>query len=78
MPGNADIATFIVRDRARALAVIWRHSQTGCITLTKKPATVLIDERIDQLGDWRGALLARLRGLIQSGAARCDRGLEMA
>jgi len=26
----------------------------------------LIDERIEQLGDWRGALLARLRGLIHS------------
>jgi len=25
----------------------------------------LIDERIEELGDWRGATLARLRGLIQ-------------
>ena len=45
---------------------------------TKSPATktkprastpsALIDARIDELGDWRGATLARLRGLIHEAA----------
>jgi hypothetical protein len=30
-----------------------------------KSASQLIDERIEELGDWRGALLARLRGLVK-------------
>ena len=30
-----------------------------------KPASRLIDERIEELGDWRGEMLARLRRLIQ-------------
>ena len=30
-----------------------------------KPAPELIDQRIAELGDWRGKLLARLRGLIR-------------
>lgn len=30
-----------------------------------KAASVLIDERIKELGDWRGKTLARLRGLIK-------------
>ena len=29
------------------------------------PASALIDARIDELGDWRGELLARLRALIK-------------
>jgi hypothetical protein len=29
------------------------------------PASALIDERIASLGDWRGAALARMRGLIR-------------
>lgn len=29
------------------------------------PASRLIDERISELGDWRGAMLSRLRGLIR-------------
>lgn len=32
---------------------------------TAKSPSQLIDERIIELGDWRGELLARLRGLIQ-------------
>jgi hypothetical protein len=32
---------------------------------TVKPAAELIDERIASLGDWRGAALARIRGLIK-------------
>jgi hypothetical protein len=32
---------------------------------TVKPAAELIDERIASLGDWRGATLARMRGLIK-------------
>ena len=31
-----------------------------------KTPSQLIDERIAQLGDWRGAMLARLRGLIHA------------
>jgi hypothetical protein len=31
---------------------------------TVSPASVLIDERIASLGDWRGATLARMRALI--------------
>jgi hypothetical protein len=31
---------------------------------TVSPASVLIDERITSLGDWRGATLARMRALI--------------
>jgi len=31
-----------------------------------KTPSQLIDERIAQLGDWRGAILARLRGLIHA------------
>jgi hypothetical protein len=31
---------------------------------TVNPASVLIDERIASLGDWRGATLARMRALI--------------
>jgi len=30
-----------------------------------KSASTLIDERIEELGDWRGKLLARLRALIK-------------
>jgi len=30
-----------------------------------KAPSVLIDERIEELGDWRGKTLARLRGLIK-------------
>ena len=30
-----------------------------------KPASTLIDERIAELGDWRGDTLARMRGLIK-------------
>jgi hypothetical protein len=33
-------------------------------------ASKLIDERIAQLGDWRGEMLARLRGLIQAADPR--------
>jgi len=32
--------------------------------MTDKTPSQLIDERIEQLGDWRGETLARLRGLI--------------
>jgi hypothetical protein len=32
---------------------------------TDRPASELIDERIEELGDWRGALLGRLRVLIK-------------
>jgi hypothetical protein len=39
-------------------------------TTAKKPATDsasdLIDARIEELGDWRGDLLARLRGLVKA------------
>ena len=31
----------------------------------KKSASALIDERIKELGDWRGKMLARLRALIK-------------
>jgi hypothetical protein len=31
----------------------------------EKPPSQLIDERIEELGDWRGELLARLRALIK-------------
>ena len=31
----------------------------------EKPASALIDERIAELGDWRGGTLARMRALIQ-------------
>jgi hypothetical protein len=31
-----------------------------------EPASKLIDARIQELGDWRGAMLSRLRGLIKS------------
>ena len=30
-----------------------------------QPASALIDARIAELGDWRGAMLARMRGLIK-------------
>ncbi len=30
-----------------------------------KSPSQLIDERIEELGDWRGALLARIRGLVK-------------
>ncbi|HEX6017505.1 MAG TPA: DUF1801 domain-containing protein [Burkholderiaceae bacterium] len=32
---------------------------------TTEPASALIDARIAQLGDWRGAMLARIRTLIR-------------
>ena len=32
---------------------------------TGKPASALIDERIAELGDWRGETLARMRALIR-------------
>ncbi len=35
-------------------------------TADDRPASELIDEHIDGLGDWRGDLLARLRGLISA------------
>lgn len=33
--------------------------------MTDKSPSELIDERIAELGDWRGELLARLRGLLK-------------
>jgi hypothetical protein len=35
-------------------------------TQTGIPASAMIDERIDGLGDWRGEMLGRLRALIKS------------
>jgi hypothetical protein len=35
------------------------------VTNSGKPASQLIDERIEELGDWRGETLARLRKLIK-------------
>jgi hypothetical protein len=32
---------------------------------SRLPASRLIDERIKELGDWRGQMLARLRGLVK-------------
>ena len=32
---------------------------------TEKSASQLIDARIDELGDWRGAMLGRLRALVK-------------
>src|SRR5262249_8198741 len=34
-------------------------------TVTVERASALIDERIQQLGDWRGKTLARLRAIIR-------------
>ena len=34
-------------------------------TIAMNSASALIDERIDELGDWRGKTLARLRALIK-------------
>jgi hypothetical protein len=34
--------------------------------MTEKTPSQLIDERIETLGDWRGAMLAKLRGLIKA------------
>ena len=34
-------------------------------TVPPVSASVLIDERIKELGDWRGKMLARLRGIIR-------------
>lgn len=33
--------------------------------MSEKTPSQLIDERIAELGDWRGAMLARLRGLMK-------------
>ncbi|HET9299793.1 MAG TPA: hypothetical protein VFO11_07590, partial [Candidatus Polarisedimenticolaceae bacterium] len=33
---------------------------------TGKSPSQLIDERIEELGDWRGEMLSRLRGVIKS------------
>src|SRR5687767_5859059 len=33
--------------------------------MSKKSASRMIDERIKELGDWRGKLLSRIRGLIK-------------
>ena len=35
-------------------------------TKTGKTPSQLIDARIEELGDWRGAMLARLRGLVKA------------
>ena len=40
-------------------------------TATGKAAAELIDGRIEELGDWRGDMLARLRAVIRS----ADRGI---
>jgi hypothetical protein len=37
----------------------------GRLKATDKPASELIDERIAELGDWRGEALARMRALIK-------------
>ena len=39
------------------------HSATASKSVTS--ASALIDERIDDLGDWRGEMLSRIRALIQ-------------
>ncbi|RDU98722.1 DUF1801 domain-containing protein [Trinickia dinghuensis] len=38
---------------------------TKTSTAETKPASELIDERIDSLKDWRGVTLSRMRGLIK-------------
>src|SRR5262249_32736295 len=35
-------------------------------TVTAESASVLIDERVKELGDWRGKLLSRVRGIIHA------------
>ncbi|AXK72124.1 DUF1801 domain-containing protein [Lysobacter sp. TY2-98] len=40
------------------------HAKTFSETSASDTASRLIDARIEELGDWRGAMLARVRGLI--------------
>jgi hypothetical protein len=41
------------------------NTPTSIESSPAKPASQLIDERVDQLGDWRGELLGQLRALIK-------------
>jgi hypothetical protein len=41
-------------------------SKKGSASTAGAPASQLIDERIRELGDWRGEMLARIRGAIKS------------
>jgi hypothetical protein len=38
-----------------------------------KPPSQMIDERIDELGDWRGKMLSQLRTLIKQADPRWSR-----
>lgn len=41
-------------------------AKKGSAAKSGAPASALIDERIRELGDWRGEMLARIRGAIKS------------
>ena len=40
--------------------------------MAEKTASELIDDRIEELGDWRGKTLARVRKLIKDAGLRID------
>jgi hypothetical protein len=42
-----------------------RRAQSGKSPTQQKDASRLIDERIKELGDWRGTMLSRIRALIK-------------
>jgi len=42
-----------------------KSTKSGPKPAQEAPASRLIDARIDELGDWRGAMLARLRAVIR-------------
>ena len=44
---------------------------------TASPRLQLIDAKIEELGDWRGETLSRLRGLIKQADPGCGRGVEV-
>jgi len=59
------------RNRAHATGARANKQQEQGMKTTKspskgtEPASVLIDTRIEELGDWRGEMLSRLRALIR-------------
>ena len=67
----AGVKSAAVKTTAKKAPAAKKLARKSPATKTKPRASTpsaLIDARIDELGDWRGATLARLRGLIHEAA----------
>ena len=52
-------------EKSQVWAMIREEDAVSANDVHEKTAAEKIDDRITELGDWRGAILARLRGIIK-------------